>query len=88
MKIDFKSLSDSELTVLLKTESKLAFEEVYSRYWKTLYYTAHKIIKTEESTEEIVQDVFLVLWKKRSTLNIESLNKDLASMKRYSVYKF
>ncbi len=85
---DFKTLSDSELALLLKTEGKLVFEEIYNRYWKKLYFVAHKCLKSQESAEEIVQDVFLLLWAKRCTLNIDCLASYLATMTRYSVYKF
>jgi len=85
---DFKTLSDPELVFLLKTQGAQAFEEIYDRYWHKLYYVAHKNLKSGENAEEIVQDVFLLLWKKKDTLQIDCLSAYLAAMTRYSVYKY
>jgi RNA polymerase sigma-70 factor (family 1) len=79
--------SDDELIKLLRDADEAAFTEIYNRYWDKLYYLGHKILKDQESAEEIVQDVFLVLWDKRNTLNIQSLPQYLAAMTRYAVYK-
>jgi len=79
--------NDEELTRLLRNGDNLAFTEIYNRYWDKLYYIAHKLLKDTDSAEEIVQDVFLMLWKKRETLNIQSLTHYLAAMTRYAVYR-
>lgn len=81
-------LNDDELTQLLRDGDELAFTEIYNRYWKKLYYIAHKILKDTEPAEEIVQDVFLMLWRKKETLNVESLAPYLAAMTRYAVYRY
>jgi RNA polymerase sigma-70 factor (family 1) len=80
-------LDDDQLTGLLRTGNELAFTEIYNRYWDKLYYIAHKLLKDTDAAEEIVQDVFFILWKKRETLSIKSLPAYLASMARYSVYR-
>jgi RNA polymerase sigma-70 factor (family 1) len=81
-------LDDDELTGLLRSGNEPAFTEIYNRYWSKLYYIAHKLLKDTDAAEEIVQEVFFVLWKKRETLTIKSLAAYLASMTRYSVYRF
>lgn len=80
-------LDDEQLTGLLQTGDEAAFTEIYNRYWDKLYYIAHKLLKDTDAAEEIVQDVFFILWKKRSTLTIKSLSAYLASMARYAVYR-
>lgn len=85
--VDYDELSDDELTTLLKTGEEAAFEEIYNRYWNKMFYTAHRIVKSSETAEEITQDVFLLLWTKRETLNIVSLKQYLAAMLRYEVYR-
>jgi RNA polymerase sigma-70 factor (family 1) len=80
-------LDDEQLTHLLRGGNELAFTEIYNRYWDKLYYIAHKLLKDTDAAEEIVQEVFFILWKKRDTLNIKSLPAYLASMARYSVYR-
>jgi RNA polymerase sigma-70 factor (family 1) len=78
--------NDDELTLLLKQGDDSAFTEIYNRYWKKLYFIAYKLLKDTYIAEEIVQDVFLTLWKKKETLSINSLTQYLAAMTRYAVY--
>lgn len=80
-------LDDEQLTSLLRAGNELAFTEIYNRYWNKLYYIAHKLLKDTDAAEEIVQEVFFMLWKKRETLTINSLPAYLASMARYAVYR-
>lgn len=84
----YTALSDNELAVLLKDGEEGVYKEIYNRYWDKLYYIAHRILKTQEATEEVVQDVFVLLWKKRDTLDIRSLPVYLAAMVRYEVYRY
>ena len=81
-------LDDNDLSLLLKKGDERAFTEIYSRYWQKLYFIAHKLLKETNAAEEIVQDVFLILWKKREVLEIKALPQYLAAMTRYSVYRF
>ena len=80
-------LNDNELTDLLKDGDEAAFTEIYNRYWDKLYYVAHRLLKDTDNAEEIVQEVFLMLWKKRDALAIQSLAQYLAAMTRYAVYR-
>ena len=80
-------LNDNELTDLLKDGNEAAFTEIYNRYWDKLYYIAHRLLKDTDNAEEIVQEVFLMLWKKRDALAIQSLAQYLAAMTRYAVYR-
>eukprot|EP01133_Synstelium_polycarpum_P004681 gene4681-5467_t len=77
--------ADRDMQELFRNES--AFTEIYNRYWDKLYYIAHKLLKDTEASEEIVQEIFLVLWKKRQNLNILSLTQYLSAMTRYAVYR-
>lgn len=86
--IIYTDLKDSELVALLKDGEDGVYKEIYNRYWDKLYYIAHSILKTQEATEEVVQDVFVLLWKKRTTLDIQSLPVYLAAMVRYEVYRY
>jgi RNA polymerase sigma-70 factor (ECF subfamily) len=69
---DFTKLSDDELMVLLKQDKLGAFKELYGRYWKKLYSEAYKRLKSRESAEEIVQEIFTHVWLKRYSLQINA----------------
>jgi len=45
-------------------------------------------LKDTAASEEIVQEVFLLLWQKRDALTIKSLAQYLAAMTRYAVYRY
>jgi RNA polymerase sigma factor (sigma-70 family) len=78
--------SDAQLVALLKDSDNRAFTDIYNRYWDKLYFLAHRHLKSPAVSEEIVQEVFLVLWKRRAELTIRSLPFYLAAMTRYAVY--
>src|ERR1700712_2578026 len=67
---DFTKLADDELLELLKQDKLSAFKELYGRYWKKLYGEAYKRLKSKESAEEIVQEIFTNLWLKRHSQSI------------------
>ncbi len=54
--------TDALLFELISSDSEKAFEEIYNRYWASLYSNAFKRIKDPEAAREIVQDVFTELW--------------------------
>ncbi len=76
------------LLFLLKEGEDDAFSKIYDVYWDRLYYLAYKKLNNIEAAEEIVQEVFLILWKKRHELTINNLSQYLAAMVRYSVYRY
>lgn len=79
---------DEKLTALLQNGDETAFTHIYNQYWDKLYYIAHKLLKDTDAAEEIVQEVFLTIWKKKETLYIQSLNHYLGAMTRYAVYRY
>jgi len=85
---DCIALNDSELLRLLKQDNALAFQELYDRYWQKLYFLAHRRLKSATAAEEIVQNVFLTIWRKRKTLQIEEPGAYLAAVTRYAVYHY
>ncbi len=86
---DLHQLADHELLVLLKEGNKGAFDAIYTKYWERLYFYLIKAIKDSDEAEDILQEVFYSLWKRRYTLeNIESLCAYLFSCVRYSGIKY
>lgn len=64
-------LTDFELVDLLKSDDESAFRILYERYWDRLFGIALNRLKDPAAAEEIVQDIFCNLWRKRKTLHIE-----------------
>jgi len=78
----YKNITDADLFALVKNDDELAFTEIYMRYWKKLFVMAGHRLKSLEEAEEVVQDIFTALWKRRATL---VLTADLASYLAVSV---
>lgn len=81
-------LTDDLLIRLLQASDEKAFRVLYQRYWKKLYTTACYKLKNKEAAEEIVQNIFVSLWEKRTALNIESLDDYLFTAVRYKVINY
>jgi len=80
--------TEKDLLQQLYSGDPSAFTEVYNRYWDKLYYIAHKQTKSAAVAEEIVQEVFLHIWKRRASITIDNLQAYLAAMTRYEVYRY
>jgi RNA polymerase sigma-70 factor (ECF subfamily) len=82
------NLSDNQLLHLLKKGDEAAFSTLYQRYWKQLFFMAHKRLLSAEDSREIVQNIFFNLWQKRERLDIQDLSLYLSGMLRFAVYRF
>jgi RNA polymerase sigma-70 factor (ECF subfamily) len=67
-----KHLADEQLVVLLREDNEQAFDEIYNRYWSKLFSAAYKRLRSRETAEELVQDLFTSLWANRHKLHIHT----------------
>ncbi|MBE9584948.1 sigma-70 family RNA polymerase sigma factor [Mucilaginibacter sp. JRF] len=67
--------NETELLQLLKSGDMSAFDRIYNHYWKYLYLSAYNRLNDEESAKDIVQNVFIDIWQKRTELEITSTLK-------------
>lgn len=65
-----KVLTDAELLALLRDGNRVAFDVLYERYWKKLLYFAVQKTGDFMEAENLVQDVFVALWKRRENLEL------------------
>jgi RNA polymerase sigma-70 factor (ECF subfamily) len=63
---------DLELILLINQEEEQAFTEIYNRYWEKMASYAVRLTKSEEEAADIVQEIFVSLWNRRTTLTIKS----------------
>lgn len=83
---NYSKHTDEELALLLKQAGPEIFKEIYDRYWDRLLNAAYKRVRSTETCEEIVQDVFTKLWANRTSLVFTSgLGNYLYTAVRYSV---
>lgn len=83
---NYESCTDAELINLLRNEDKAAFTEIYGRFWDKILTVALHRLNDQSEAEEVVQDVFFSLWKRRETLDIQfSLNTYLSTAAKYQI---
>jgi RNA polymerase sigma-70 factor, ECF subfamily len=66
------ALNESHITELLARKSEAAFEQVFKEHFKNLHSYACTIVRDEPAAEGIVQNVFLKLWDRGDSFNIQS----------------
>ena len=64
---------DTLLLERLKKGSVEAFEDIFRKYWHSLYLKARSKTMSHDEAEEIVQSIFSTLWEKRATTLITQL---------------
>lgn len=81
--------TDKEKLELFKSGDSEAFSFFYSKYASALYQFARRNIGLKEDSEEIIQDIFLDLWNRRSRLqHLTSMEGYLYQMVRYKVIRY
>lgn len=85
--ISCDTLSDSELAALLKQADKVAYTEIYKRYWKKMLLVAWNHSKDKAQSEDIVHEVFISLWNRRDELMIANLPAFLTTAVKFNIFK-
>lgn len=84
---DVRTLSERQLLLSLQQGDESAFTEIYTRYSRKLLAIAFNYSRDPDLAEEIVQDIFLSLWERRSSLQIESLEAYLATAVKFAIFR-
>lgn len=83
-----KHLTDAALWDAVRCNNEAAFQQLFERYWVRLYKTACKHIQDREFCEELVHDIFIDLWERRASLEIQTFPAFLTTMVRYQVHNY
>ncbi|WBA40913.1 RNA polymerase sigma factor [Hymenobacter canadensis] len=81
----YASWDDAALVQALRHDDTLAFAQIYERHWWPLFQLAARKLGSREVAEEIVQDLFTVLWHKRAEHQIQHLQHYLHAAVRHRV---
>lgn len=77
---------DQELIDRLLLNDTDAFEELYRRYWYSLYNYSYKKLRSTEDARKIVREIFIELWENRAQWPADfSVSQHLYSAVRKSV---
>lgn len=81
-------INEKGLMLLVSQGNELAFATLFRYYRNRIYSIAYKLTHSHSLSEEIVQDVFLKIWLRRTDLNeIQNLSAYLFIITRNNVYK-
>src|SRR5690606_25447614 len=67
----YELYTDFELADLLNQGDESAFRHLYDKYWDKLFVMASNRLDDPTEGEEVVQDIFFNLWKKRETFKLQ-----------------
>lgn len=77
--------SDDVLLEQLRAGNRRAFEVIYRKYWPALYLSAYNILRDRDACKDILQEVFVKLWTRRSEVHIHALESYLHTAVRFKV---
>ncbi|RYY54164.1 MAG: hypothetical protein EOO09_15435 [Chitinophagaceae bacterium] len=78
--------SDQELIDNLSQNDTVAFEELYRRYWYSLYSYSLKKLESSDDARRIVRKIFIQLWENRHRTPVDfSISQHLYSHVRMAV---
>lgn len=66
-----KQSSDNSLIELVRSDNHLAFTVLVDRYWEDLYRHIWLRIKDDDEAKDMVQDIFMSLWKNRAVVTTD-----------------
>jgi RNA polymerase sigma-70 factor (family 1) len=85
---DYQAYSDMDLFQLVAKDDEKAYRTLYDRYWNKLLVQAMLKLRVEEEVEEILQDIFLNLWRRRKTIQIKNtFHTYIASIVKYEILR-
>lgn len=58
----------------IRHDDDQAFAELFKRYGKQVYKMAYSRVRSREAAEEIVQNLFIAFWDKRTTQSIDNIS--------------
>ena len=71
---EIKSLTDEEIMLKIAGYDSKALEQLYDRYAPILYTLIKKIVSENETAEEILSDVFVIIWRNIDKFDFKSNN--------------
>jgi len=81
-------IDDAMLLELLHAGDDVALREIYIRYSEAVFITAFRKLHSRTIAEELTQNIFISLWVKRETQQIQHLPSYLQTAIRYQVIDY
>jgi DNA-directed RNA polymerase specialized sigma24 family protein len=84
---DYSTFSDDQLVSRLRLGDEIAFTEIYNRNWEKLLAIGYYHTQDKQTAEDIVHEVMISLWSRKTVLEIRSLQSYLATAVKFAVFK-
>lgn len=65
----YQTLSDNELTALLREGNHTAYTEIYNRYYYLMFVFAYKKLRDEDLAKDFVQELFANIWQRKEAIS-------------------
>lgn len=75
---------DNLLFEQIRQDNRQTFNELFARYYTRLCVLANTFVKNKEDAEEVVLDVFFIIWKSRHSLIIQHMQAYLYTSVKYA----
>lgn len=72
----------------LQNRQEKALEKVFSLYWKRLYIYAYSFTGDHQAAQDLVQEIFISLWEKSATTQIDQIEAYLFRGVKYRALNF
>jgi len=83
----YDTLTDHELTELLRQGDELAFSRIYDRYWQPAFQACYNRLRDRERCKDIIQNIFTSLWDRRTVVQITNLPAYLHTAVKFQVLR-
>ncbi|WP_194851157.1 RNA polymerase sigma-70 factor [Nonlabens antarcticus] len=82
------TISNEDLIERIAHDDRKAFQEIYERHAKRMLVYANSILSNTAATEDIVQNIFIGLWSKRTTIQIDNVSSYLFRAVKFQIFKY
>lgn len=72
---------------MIKESNEVAFQVLFERLWERMLTLAFGMLKNRERAQDIVQEVWIDIWERRNTIEIQNIEAYILRATRFSVYK-
>lgn len=84
---DKNPFADDTLIDLLREDNEWALKAIYNRHHLRLFHLAAGVLRDDAAAKDLVQDVFIDLWKRRKESKIQNLAHYLSRAVKFQTLK-
>lgn len=70
----------------IRADSEVAFGEFFNQQWQRCFSLAHAILQDQKQAEDVVQDIFIDIWSRRKSLELQNPEAYLTRMVKNKVF--